>query len=199
MKIVRIVSICSIFLLQMAVEAQEVKKEINLQKSQLKWTGKKLAGSHTGTLQFKKGSLIFRENQLVSGEFVVDMTTLQVTDLQGKGKMNLEKHLKNDDFFGVDKHKESHLKITHVNNSVIVDNDNRKDMLFEIKADLTIKNITKPVKFTMRVMDDKRAKADLTIDRTQYGIKYKSKSFFSDLGDKVIYDDFEIVVDLEFN
>ncbi|MGB0261158.1 MAG: YceI family protein, partial [Flavobacteriaceae bacterium] len=65
------------------------------------WTGYKVTGQHSGTLALKSGSINIQDGQLVGGEFVVDMTSLTVTDLKGKGKANLEGHLKSDDFFGV--------------------------------------------------------------------------------------------------
>ena len=183
MKMIKILAVG--LLLQFTAKAQEVQKVLDVKKSHIQWVGKKFGGSHEGTLHFKEGFLVFEKDQLVGGEFVVDMESLLVTDLEGEEKGYLEKHLKNEDFFGVDKHKEAHLKIKNVQGNLVT-------------ADLTIKNITKPLKFSIEFKNKRAAFVKTEIDRTLYGIKYKSKSFFSGLGDKVIYDDFEIQVTLIF-
>jgi hypothetical protein len=40
------------------------------------------------------------------------------------------------------------------------------------------------------------AKAKVTIDRAKYDVRYGSKSFFDNLGDKAIYDEFTLDLDL---
>ncbi|MDO7587096.1 MAG: YceI family protein, partial [Flavobacteriaceae bacterium] len=64
-------------------------------------------------------------------------------------------------------------------------------------GNLTIKNITKEVNFTLSVYGSK-ATASLKVDRSQFDIRYGSGSFFDNLGDKTIYDEFDLVVDLQF-
>jgi polyisoprenoid-binding protein YceI len=82
-------------------------------KSNIKWTGKELTTKeHYGALKFSKANLEYENEKLVGGEFVVDMTTLDVQDLSGRGKERLEGHLRSDDFFSVDKHNNAYLKIT---------------------------------------------------------------------------------------
>ena len=57
------------------IEAQE--KEIDIIKSKIKWTGKEITTKiHYGSLTFSKGNLIFENNDIVGGEFVVDMKSL---------------------------------------------------------------------------------------------------------------------------
>ena len=49
---------------------------------------------------------------------------------------------------------------------------------------------------------EKTAKAKLVIDRTEFGIIYKSGNFFEELADKAIYffdyDEFEMSIELKF-
>lgn len=161
-------------------------KKINLETSAIEWVGKKITGAHNGSIKFIAGSLQFDGNKLKGGQFQVDMTSITVLDLQaGKGKEKLEGHLKNDDFFGVDKHPNSTLVF-----KTIKDNG---DGNYTITADLTIKGITKPVTFDLAVSNG-RARTSFKVDRTKYDIKYGSGSFFDNLGDKAIYDDFELTV-----
>ncbi|MEK6151641.1 YceI family protein [Flavobacteriaceae bacterium 3-367] len=165
------------------------KKEVKASESKVTWKAYKVTGSHTGTVDLKQGSLLFEEGKLTGGEFVVDMSTLVSTDLEGEYKGKLEGHLKSDDFFSVANHPTSKLVFT----SVEVSGKNS----YKVVGDLTIKGITKPVSFDVSVYGSK-ATATLKIDRAKYDVKYGSGSFFENLGDKTIYDEFDLVVDLEF-
>ena len=148
-----------------------------------------MTGSHTGTVNLKSGDLVFDNGILKGGEFVVDMTSINCTDLEGEYKQKLEGHLKSDDFFSVASHETSKLVFTDIKAS--------GKNSYEVTGDLTIKGITKPVTFDVSVYGSK-ATATLKIDRAQYDVRYGSGSFFDDLGDKTIYDEFDLVVDLEF-
>ncbi len=165
------------------------KKEINAATSKVTWKAYKVTGSHAGTVNLQSGTLVFEEDKLSSGEFVVDMTSLVTTDDLGDMKAKLEGHLKSDDFFGVEKHATAKLVFT----GVIASGKNS----YEVSGDLTIKGITKPVTFDVSIYGSK-ATATLKVDRANYDVKYGSGSFFENLGDKTIYDEFDLVVDLEF-
>ncbi|SHJ52116.1 YceI family protein [Pseudozobellia thermophila] len=167
----------------------EEKKEVKTDASTITWKAYKVTGSHTGTVNLKSGTLIFDGDKLTGGEFVADMTSLVSTDMSGEGKGKLEGHLKSDDFFGVEKHPTSKLVFTKVKAT--------GKNAYEVTGDLTIKGITKPVTFDVSVYGSK-ATANVKIDRTKYDVKYGSGSFFENLGDKTIYDEFDLVVDLEF-
>ncbi len=165
------------------------KKTIKTDKSKITWKGYKMTGSHYGTIAIKSGVLEFDKDKLTGGEFVVDMSTITTDDLTGEYKRKLENHLKSDDFFGSAKFPEAKLKFTSV--KMIGKNS------YRVTGDLTIKNTTKPVTFELGVYGNK-ANATVKIDRSAYDVRYGSASFFNDLQDKVIYDEFDLVVDLEF-
>lgn len=165
------------------------KKEVKTNESKVTWKAYKVTGSHTGTVNLNSGTLIFDDGKLTGGEFDVDMTSLISADLEGEYKGKLEGHLKSDDFFGVEKYPNSTLIFTKVKAT--------GKNSYEVQGDLTIKGITKPVTFDVSVYGSK-ATATLKVDRAQYDVKYGSGSFFDDLGDKTIYDEFDLVVDLEF-
>jgi polyisoprenoid-binding protein YceI len=167
----------------------EVKKEVSADKSTVTWKAYKVTGSHTGTVALQSGSLIFDNEQLSGGQFIVDMTTLTATDLEGEWKDKLVGHLKSEDFFSVEKHQTSTLVFTQVKQT--------GKNSYEVTGDLTIKGITKPVTFDLSVYGSK-ATATMKVDRAQYDIRYGSGSFFDNLGDKTIYDEFDMVVDLEW-
>ncbi|VXB09223.1 YceI family protein [Maribacter litoralis] len=164
------------------------KKEVKVSESTVTWKGYKVTGAHNGSINLKSGHLEMNGKKLTGGEFVVDMTSITVNDLEaGKGKEKLEGHLKSADFFGVENNPTSKLVFT----SVKPMNDNS----YTVTGDLTIKGITKPVTLVVSMFENK-ATATVKIDRTKFDIKYGSGSFFDNLGDKAIYDDFDLVVDL---
>lgn len=165
------------------------KKEVNTEDSNVTWKAYKVTGSHTGTVNLISGALHFEEGKLSGGDFTVDMTSLISTDLEGEYKGKLEGHLKSDDFFGVANHPTSTLVFTNVEAS--------GKNSYKVTGDLTIKNITKPVTFDVSVYGSK-ATATMKIDRAAYDVRYGSGSFFDNLGDKTIYDEFDLVVDLVF-
>jgi polyisoprenoid-binding protein YceI len=165
-------------------------KKINTSKSSIKWVGKKVTGEHSGTVNFKDGALSYKSNKLVGGTFTIDMTSIAVTDLKaGEGKEKLEGHLKAEDFFGTDKFATAKLVFTAVKL--------KATNVYTVTADLTLKGITKPVTFDLTVAKN-TATTTFNIDRTKYDIKYGSKSFFEGIGDKAIYDEFEVSVNLQF-
>jgi polyisoprenoid-binding protein YceI len=165
-------------------------KKIDVAKSNIAWVGKKVTGQHSGTIIFTEGTLVFKGKALKGGSFTVDMPSIIVTDLQaGQGKEKLEGHLKADDFFGAEKYKTAKLEF-----KLISDNG---DGTYNVTANLTIKDQTNPVNFTITVKGN-TASTSFKVDRTKYGIKYGSGSFFDGLGDKTISDEFELTVNLVF-
>lgn len=167
----------------------EEKKEVNTETSKVTWKAYKVTGSHTGTVDLNSGTLIFDGDKLTGGEFEVNMTSLISTDLEGEYKGKLEGHLKSDDFFGVEKFPTSNLVFTKVTAS--------GKNSYEVTGDLTIKGITKAIALDVSIYGSK-ATATMKVDRAEYDVRYGSGSFFDDLGDKTIYDEFDLVVDLEF-
>jgi polyisoprenoid-binding protein YceI len=165
------------------------KKAIKIEASTVVWRGYKVTGSHEGNLKLESGNLIFDNGVLTGGEFTMNMTSLTVTDLSGDGKAKLEGHLKSEDFFGVEKHAKSNLVFKTVKAA--------GKNAYKVTGDLTIKNKTNPVTFDFSVYGSK-ANAFLKVDRTKFDVRYGSSSFFDDLKDKAIYDEFDLVVDLQF-
>lgn len=173
-----------------ATEPTEVvTKPVKTDASSVMWKAYKVTGSHTGLVDLTEGNLMFDGTTLVGGNFTVDMTSLISTDLEGDSKGKLEGHLKSDDFFGVANHPTSTLVFTNVKST--------GKNSYEVTGDLTIKGITKPITFDVSIYGNK-ATATAKIDRAEYNVRYGSGSFFDNLGDKTIYDEFDLVVDLQF-
>jgi len=165
------------------------KKAIKTEDSKVTWKGYKVTGSHQGTIAIQSGSLTFFEEKLTSGEIIIDMKSIENTDMKDEYKRKLEGHLKSDDFFGVEKFPTA----TLVFNDVKSVGKNS----YTVTGKLTIKGITNPIIFSLSVYGNK-ATANLKIDRTKFKVKYGSTSFFDNLRDKAIYDEFDLIADLKF-
>ena len=167
-------------------DAAEVTYAVNVAESAISWTGAKAAGSsHTGSIDVADGSLVVAGDALVSGSFVIDMTTISYENAR------LEGHLKDDDFFGVDTFPTASL--------VILSAEPMGDNQYAVVGDLTIKEITHPIEFVATATQEDGglvAQADMVFDRALYDVQYGSGSFFSDLGNDLINDEVEISVTL---
>ena len=171
------------------------KVEIEVDKSSIKWEGSNLfkVNKHYGTVNFKSGQVLKKDGKLLGGDFVINMKSIKNTD--GKYNEMLVNHLKNEDFFAVDTYTEASLNITNVSY--------RDDNYIDVKAKLTIKNITKPIHFKakLEVFENKEImKTNFIIDRTRWDINYESKSWLNGLKDDIISDTilFEVVLQWPF-
>jgi polyisoprenoid-binding protein YceI len=155
--------------------------------TKLFWLGEKVTGQHTGTINLQSGWLTWEDNKIVSGEFYIDMKSLK----ESEANERLMSHLKSDDFFGVEKFPVSRLVIT---GSTPFDKGTGV-----ITGTLTIKGITNPIEFKASIQkkdDGLWFFANIIIDRTKYDIRYGSGTFFDNLGDKTVFDEFRLKVSL---
>ncbi|MCG8579527.1 MAG: YceI family protein [Bacteroidales bacterium] len=158
-------------------------KTVDVKTSDITWLGKKVTGEHTGKISFKSAKLEMQDKKLVGGEFVVDMSSITCTDIENEDyNAKLVGHLKSDDFFGVESYPVSKLKLSKVKA-----NDNG----YDVHGDLTIKGKTHPVSFTV-TNSGNTFEGKFMVDRTKYDVRYGSGKFFDNLGDKMIYDEFEL-------
>jgi len=163
-------------------------KVVDTESSTVTWNAYKVTGSHEGTIKLKNGELEFEGDKLVGGQFTIDMTTIACTGMKGGGAAKLEGHLKSANFFGVEKFPMSTFNITKVVSRGPAG-------AYKITGDLTIKDKTNQISFNA-ILDGNEATASTQIDRSQYDIKYGSGSFFDNLGDKTIYDEFDLTINL---
>ncbi|NQT62308.1 MAG: YceI family protein [Candidatus Marinimicrobia bacterium] len=166
---------------------------IDVKKSTVEWVGNKVTGSHNGSLEIQKGEVTIEKGVIRSGRFILDMTSIKVLDIKDKKKnRSLEKHLKHDDFFGVNNYPKAVFEFA-VASPIKGAKDDEPN--YHFKGDLTLKGITHALDFDARVdMKKKSASASgqIIVDRTKYNIRYKSNKFFDGLGDRAIYDEFSI-------
>lgn len=182
-----------------AQEAQEVQEVaptaatlvVNTEASNIDWVGTKPTGQHSGIMKIKDGELKLEGDQLVGGKFTLDMVSIEVTDLEGEEKGQLEGHLKTGDFFEVEKYPTATFEITKVEAV-----EGQAEATHNITGNLTMKDQTKSVTLPAKVNYEngtlKAVTPDFKIDRTEWGIVYKS----SKVGDMAINDEMGIKIDL---
>lgn len=163
--------------------------------SVIEWQGEKPTGTHTGTIDIADGSFYANDSIIESGTFVIDMKSINVTDLEGEEKANLEAHLmgtvegKEGDFFNVNEYPDARFEVTGVSQN------NGQTML---QGNLTLKGETKNVEFpvTINRMGEtlELTSESFSIDRTNWNVNYGSKSVFDSLGDNFINDEIELTI-----
>ena len=162
--------------------------------TKIKWLGEKVTGEHTGFINIKDGMLKVEGGEIVGGKFTIDMTSITNTDIESEEYNNkLVNHLKSDDFFGVVKYPNATFVIKSVK---AVEED---DATHHLTGDITIKGTTEEITFPAKVSmngSQIEASSSIVLDRSKFDVRYGSKSFFDGLGDKVIYDDFTLDVNL---
>ncbi|MCF2874098.1 MULTISPECIES: YceI family protein [unclassified Tenacibaculum] len=179
-------------------------KSINIDKSTIIWKGHKILGSHTGEIKLKSAGLTFNNGTLTKGSFIVDMNTIKAVELMKDGdddeeeeeennegeehddRDDLANHLKNEDFFDANKYPEATFTIKQAT---------KNGDSYKITGDMTIKEITKEIAFDA-IISGQTLKSHLKINRTDFGIKYGSGSFFKNLGDNIIKDQFDLIISL---
>ena len=155
--------------------------------SNIDWVGTKVTGAHNGTIAVKEGEVTLNDGKLTGGKVIIDTTSIKILDITDPAtNAQFAGHLASDDFFSIDKYPEATLEITSVSGN-------------HVEGNLTIKGITHPVGFNAVVNvngDTLIATGKLVIDRTKYEMKFRSGNFFKDLGDTLIYNDFELNVSI---
>ena len=171
------------------LQASDATYTINPDQSIIVWTGREVTTSkHFGNIYFASGQFEVKSGLISSGEFVVDMTTIDNQDLPEDRRGRLEAHLKSDDFFSVESHPTALLSI--------LSSESVAEGKWLVSGELTIKTFTHPVVFEMLNSND-GWKANLVFDRSKYEVKFRSGTFFENLGDKLIYDDIELAINLK--
>ncbi len=189
----RLISLAFLVLMVHAGVSQTDTFRIDNGLSKLEWYGTKVTGTNQGLIALRGGEVWIKDAQLIGGSFEVDMQSITDTDLPKAYRPKLEEHLKSADFFDVEAYPISQFfikKVTPIEGG---------KFNAQITGDLTIKGITKEISFPAKVKASATkfaAYGEMTIDRTRFDIRYGSKSFFDDWGDRTIENDFRLEVSL---
>jgi polyisoprenoid-binding protein YceI len=153
--------------------------------SNIDWKGGKITGTHNGTIAIKEGELSLNEGRLAAGKFIVDTTAITVLDITDPAtNAQFVGHLASSDFFASAEYPDAIFEITAVKNN-------------HIEGNLTIRGIRHTAGFDADIHvtgDMLTASGKMNIDRTKFGIRFRSGNFFKNLGDTLVYNDFELNV-----
>ncbi len=159
--------------------------EVDTKNSEFDWYASKVTGEHYGKVLLKESTLEEKNGKVVGGEFIMDMTTFTVENIDSpKYEKKFLNHMRSGDFFDVAKYPYATLKINKI------DGD-------DVEGDLTIKGKTNPINFTM-VQHGDLITGKMKFDRTKYDMIYNSGNFFEDLGDKMIHDEVVLTFNVKF-
>ena len=148
--------------------------------SSLTWVGYGELGGFTQTGSIDIKSVSISTDGGYTGSIIVDMKSISHEDNA------LEKHLKAKDFFNVKKYPTSTFEIASVEDGMA-------------SGKLTINGITNPITFPITITaeeDSLNVSGKAVIDRTSFDIKYNSSSYFQDLGNYAIKNNFDLVFDV---
>ncbi|REE83188.1 polyisoprenoid-binding protein YceI [Lutibacter oceani] len=164
--------------------------KVDVTSSTITWSGYKPTGSHTGTIMLQSGTLAMQDEYIIGGSFIADMSSIKDAD----GSAKLEGHLKSADFFEIETYPTATFNITEVE---------MEDGNAIITGNMTIKGITKEISFEAEISETEGAVTLMSsvfqINRADFNVKYKSKTFFNDLKDKFVNDEFDLQVTLVAN
>ncbi len=159
--------------------------KVDVESSSITWKGYKPTGSHTGTIALESGNLEMKGDKVKGGSFTVDMSSI----IESEGNKRLEKHLKSKDFFEIEVYATSKFEIT---GSKITDGKTY------VTGNLTIKDVTKEITFPAIITENDTSvtleSETFQINRANFNVKFKSKTFFNDLKEKFINDEFDLQV-----
>ena len=187
--------IASLLFLATTAHAETQTVKVDTAASKVEWVGKKLTGQHNGTIHIKDGEVTIENGKPIGGKFEIDMMSIAVSDLTDPvDNKKLTGHLESSDFFS------SNLFPTAtftIKSFAPIANAKAGEPNYTVNGDLSVKGITHSLSFpaTVTIADGKAsAKAAIVVDRTKYNIRYGSNRFFDNLGNKVIYDNFDVAV-----
>ncbi len=186
------------------LESGEIPAEVDVytvdaHASRVAWLGTKIGGQHDGTIGVDHGGLYVYDGELLAGTVVINMNKIVVLDIENpNSNSRLVAHLESDDFFSVATYPTSTFEITRVEPlpAPVGETTHR------VFGNMTIKGITHGIAFdaTIAVEGDRvHAFADFDLDRADWDVRFGSGRFFENLGDNLIYDDFNLKLNIVAN
>lgn len=160
--------------------------------SNVNWVGKKVTGAHDGTIAIKEGNFIFNNGKLTDGSVIIDTNSITILDItDSETNAQFAGHLASDDFFSIKKFPTASLEITKTTEQTPAN--------YLVEGNLTIKGISHFIAFNLEININQnvlKAIGKIVIDRTKYDMKFRSGNFFTNLGDTLIYNEFELNVNI---
>jgi polyisoprenoid-binding protein YceI len=163
---------------------------IDSAESIIRWTGRNLFNHHSGTVKLSSGSIVLAEGKLISAEFTIDLNSIACEDITDSGvNAMLIRHLRDADFFEVEKHPTATFQATEV---LPIEVCTPGSPNYLLRGNFTLRGVSKPLEFPVVIAtaDGKRltGQGQLELDRTEFGSIYGSGRFFKFLGKHVVND-----------
>lgn len=166
--------------------------KVNTKNSTINWIGRKVTGAHNGSIGIKSGDFALEKGKSVSGKFTIDTRSIRILDIEdAETNMQFANHLASDDFFNSEQFPEAYFEIIHA--------EPGEENCYYIQANLTIKGITNLVDANLHITakdDNAVLQTKIVVDRTKFNIKFRSSNFFTNLGDTLIYNNFDLTIHL---
>lgn len=173
--------------------------KLDTERSFIKWKSGTAVKEYTGTLHFNGGMAITYGSRLSAGSFVVNMESIAVEGIEDPAeKQKILDIIKSNDMFDVDNHKDATF-IIKSSDPIYSKGDTRFNN--RISGKMTIKGISETIAMPgLLLLTDSlnTFKGSVSIDRTKFDMKYKSGSFFEDLGDELIKDNISLDIEVYF-
>jgi len=169
--------------------------EVDTANSRVEWTGRRANGeAYSGTVKLKEGQVFVKNDELINALFVVDMTSIE-----GSGSGNIVDLANGKDFFDVDKYPKADLI---VNNVETTGKNSGGETIYKADGKLKIKDVSREIGLAARGKLDTeagtfQAEAEMSIDRTEWGIRYGSGRYFDNLGGQAIDDMIELKISID--
>jgi polyisoprenoid-binding protein YceI len=167
--------------------------QAKVESSTIEWVGTKPTGQHNGTIAISKGHVVVKNGRITGGEMVINMNSIVVLDIEDpETNQKLRGHLLSADFFETETYPEAKFVFTSVEDYT---GEQTGDVVFThtVSGNLSMKDVTRNVTFAAMIDmqgDEMKAVTDrFIIDRSEWNVKYGSRSFFDNLKDNFIHDD----------
>jgi len=172
------------------------------------WIGSKPTGKHNGIINISHGEVAIQDDTIAGGSVQIDLTSIQVMDLDTAGNSKLTKHLLSDDFFDAQNHPTGTFEMTGLTDydstqivtkeEFVTENTPAQLKAFMVKnpthlisGNLTLRGVTKNITFPaeVKITPSKiKIEAKFNIDRTDWNLSYNSEAKAVDKAkDKFIY------------
>lgn len=163
--------------------------EYQLESHRIAWSGSMPAKTHSGLLTPQSLEVsITDDGQIDSLEVILDMSSINVTDLEGKSRTKLTNHLLSEDFFFVDKYPTASFSLEQFEQG-------------QLHGTITIRGISKHIVVPVSVKGHPDRgwilSGTFTFNRQDFDVNYQNSGFFGVAKDKLIRDEVELDIELK--
>ena len=170
--------------------------------STVHWRGVKPTGEHYGTVGISEGQVKVQDGTVASGSITIDLNSIVCDDLEGDMNARLVGHLKSEDFFYTEQYPTAEFDIVSLVEFSGTAPEGGVAPTHEVTGNLTMRGETKSITFPAAISvdgDEVSVKTnEFSIDRTLWGVNFKSKKVFAELKDDFINDMINLKFDVAF-